>query len=159
MGLHGAWARLGRGDGAVARMKVSWRCCGGLLGCGGFARRAARCGWARVDAGRINGRHAQIVCSVFHLAAEHWALSERRKFSSEIAAGVAKSVPSSHLRPQLVFNCDLTQKISNPRRHRPRQYPFAVLRAPHQVNLEVVLRVPTKPISSHSATSSTLPFA
>src|SRR5260370_41307585 len=43
-GLRGAWVRLGHGDGAVAPIKVSWRCCGGLLGCGGFARRAAWCG-------------------------------------------------------------------------------------------------------------------
>src|SRR6266853_6493943 len=35
-GLRGAWVRLGHGDGAVAPIKVSWRCCGGLLGCGGF---------------------------------------------------------------------------------------------------------------------------
>ena len=60
---------------------------------------------------------------------------------------------------QLILYRDLAQKIADPRRHRPRQHPFAVLWAPHQVNLEIVLRVATEPISSHNATSSTLPFA
>src|SRR5208282_648077 len=60
---------------------------------------------------------------------------------------------------QFVLHRDLPQKIPNTRCHRPRQHPLAVLGAPHQVNLEVVLCVTAEPISSHSATSSTLPFA
>src|SRR5713101_4985446 len=60
---------------------------------------------------------------------------------------------------QLMLHSDLAQKVADPRRHCPRQHPFAVLGAPHQVNLEIVLRVATEPISSHNATSSTLPFA
>src|SRR5579864_239382 len=46
---------------------------------------------------------------------------------------------------------------SNARRHWPHQHPLAVLGAPYQVNLEIVLCVTAYPISSHSATSSTFP--
>jgi hypothetical protein len=60
---------------------------------------------------------------------------------------------------QFVLHCDLPQKIPNPRRYRARQHTLAVLGAPHQVDLEVVLCVTAEPISSHSATSSTLSFA
>src|SRR6266566_8979214 len=47
MWLPGARARLRRSDEAVACMKASWRGAGGLLGCGGPARRPARRGGAR----------------------------------------------------------------------------------------------------------------
>lgn len=60
---------------------------------------------------------------------------------------------------KLVLNRNLAQEVAHPRRHWPRQHSLAVLRAPHQVNLEIVLRVTAKAISSHNATSSTLPFA
>src|SRR6266851_5356754 len=60
---------------------------------------------------------------------------------------------------QLVLSRDLSQKIVDARRHGPRQHPLAVFGTPHQVDLEVVLCVTAESISSHSATSSTLPFA
>ena len=60
---------------------------------------------------------------------------------------------------QLVLRRNLTQKIANAGRHLPGQHPFAVFRAPHNMNLEVVFRVAAQSISSHNATSSTLRFA
>ena len=53
----------------------------------------------------------------------------------------------------------LPQKIANSGRHLPRQHPLALFREPHKMNLEVVLRVAAKSISSHNATSCTLRFA
>ena len=60
---------------------------------------------------------------------------------------------------QLVFLRDLAQHVPNPHRHLPSQDAFAILGAPDEVNLEVILCMTTEPISSHNATSSTLPFA
>src|SRR5580693_2792926 len=58
-----------------------------------------------------------------------------------------------------VVCCDLAGDDVDARRHSPRQHPLAVFGTPHQVDLEVVLCVTAESISSHSATSSTLPFA
>jgi len=54
---------------------------------------------------------------------------------------------------------EFAAKIPDPRRCGPHQHPLAVLGAPYQVNLEVVLCVTAESISSHSATSSTVLFA
>ena len=58
---------------------------------------------------------------------------------------------------QLVLRRNLPQKILNSGRHLPGQHPFAVFRAPHNMNLEVVFRVAAQSISSHKRLH--LPFA
>ena len=60
---------------------------------------------------------------------------------------------------QLVLRRNLPQEVAHPHRNLSGQHPLAVLGAPHQVNLQVILRVTAQTISSHNATSSTLRFA
>lgn len=60
---------------------------------------------------------------------------------------------------QVVLGSDLAQQVARAHRHGARQDTFAVLGHPYDVDLEVVLGVSARSISSHNATSSTLSFA
>ena len=72
-----------------------------------------------------------------------WAMRHGRRVCSgarfAVKAMIGRNFSGDYF--QLVLRRNLPQKIANPALHLPRQHPLAVFRAPHKMNLEVVLRV------------------